>query len=437
MTIVEFSEKHIRLRQGGPPNTSLIHVSEREVLPMSDQEISGHIREMIKESQRKPGIVVGSIPRRLAMMRQISLPSHVERELRQMVELEVGRLVPYPKAEIVWDYVVLEKRAGGYSKILLVVIHQQWIRKYAQLLTQAGLIPSQITLSSEGLAAYSHHDRNSPGPAAILAMESSHSEMCFCQEGKLLFSRPIPWGVRDLSQGPHIDFMKEIVLTLKTYQREEMGDPINKLIIVSQEMPAPSFQNQLTSELNLPVEIVNSKESLDEPPSHKFNLLKGETKSILDKRLQNKEMVFAGCLLMVLLLANVVKSELVVLKNSLVLQKIHQELEQSQPAAQEIERKIDQMNFLRRKTGQALPALDYLEEIYRQAPPEVSFNLFNVSGNSFVLEGIARIGDSLNVFQGNLAGSALFKDVALEFATKRKTSNDEMTFFKIKGQVTK
>ena len=462
ITTIEFTEKFIKVLQADKgKKTKLIYLNVREMTQNSDQALTENIVAAMSACRKKTGYLVGIFPRRWVTMRQLLLPSQIEPETRHMIAFEVDRYIPYPREDIVYDYIFLNKEANGHSKVLIIIIKKDILTRYLKILAGARLHPNRITISSQGLAAFDNHIGGTGQPLALLQIESSQSEICFCQEGKLLFSRSINFGSDDLSVESRAEFMKEIILTFHAYQREKMGEEVCKILILAAGQDMVSLRDQLIDQTGTPVEILNPWQGLscqsdlelplidsDKKPTtglglildntnHGTNLLSAEFNDLRDKKSQNKELGVCCILLLILTMMNVFTSGSKYYRNFFALNHLTEELKHIEPKAQKTEKEIEQLRFMQERSAYQFFMTGFIAELYRQTPIEVSFNSLNVNRGSFVLEGVAKIGPYLNDFQNNLARSSLIKEVVLQYATKRKIFNEAVTFFKINGQIVK
>ncbi|MBU1996275.1 MAG: PilN domain-containing protein [Candidatus Omnitrophica bacterium] len=73
-----------------------------------------------------------------------------------------------------------------------------------------------------------------------------------------------------------------------------------------------------------------------------------------------------------------------------------------------------------------------IDELYALTPDEISYrSLFLTGGNIFTVQGYSETGSSVNDLREKLVKSRMFKEVNLQFATKRKFHKVEITDFKI------
>ena len=79
---------------------------------------------------------------------------------------------------------------------------------------------------------------------------------------------------------------------------------------------------------------------------------------------------------------------------------------------------------------------DVIHELYKLTPKEISFSSLQLDEKGVLtIQGYAEASASVNSFQEKLVKSPLFTDVSLQYATKRKIFNMDVTDFKIMAQL--
>ena len=115
ITTVEISETHIKVLQaalsGRGPAVSFCATAD--IARLSDEEIAKQLSKTGNTRFRlKSNLIVGIIPRQSALFRYLTLPSHDERELRSMVDLQIISHIPYSREDVVVDFLILEKQVS-------------------------------------------------------------------------------------------------------------------------------------------------------------------------------------------------------------------------------------------------------------------------------------------------------------------------------------
>jgi general secretion pathway protein L len=190
----------------GPAEVALAAVSKRLIqvrlrgtrvfpLPGSEQAterrqaLVAAVREFLGAHEIDPGNSVLCIPRSEAAITRVLLPKAAQENLGQVLEYEMENLVPLPREEIHFDYVV---RPLGEERIevLLVCVPREVVRGYLEALEEAGVRPRSIAFPSTALADYVTFCRGSVAPGLGLLVEGPEAtEIALFADGRLVSSQ--------------------------------------------------------------------------------------------------------------------------------------------------------------------------------------------------------------------------------------------------------
>lgn len=464
-TIIEITDSHIKIleAQTTRAGSKIKHCEIKTIVERDDKETARLLKTTVAASKLKIKHLVAVIPRRFAMLRVITLPSHAGDEIAKMVSLQIVRQTPYPPEDVVFDHLVLDKDPSGYTKVLIVIVHKDVINRYLNILAQAGLHANAFTLSSFGLLRwFNFHQKESRAkdnrPVAVVHIDAAFSEICFCENEKLFFSRGIDLGTRDLAEEQIPSFVNQIILTVKAYTKEEGGREISRIVILSAMNEANLLREKLRQEYPFEVDLVSSVEHIDVLGKRTMTSLvndQGATlvvaqglsfpsqeravnllpKEVADTR-KTKEKKTEWVRFIVLLFFAVILGGGVfgarVYRDTVYLKQINRMIQAADPQVKSIKDKMDRLAFARKKFNQDLTSVDIVHALYQATPQRVSFNSLQLSEEGTLdLKGISEDGTSVNDFQNNLVQSSFFKDVNLQYATKRRVFQGEVTDFKI------
>jgi len=465
-TIIEITETHIKFLQAtlSRRRPVILRSSVAKITDASEQGISKLLTDMADPRMKKT-YVVAVVPRRQVMVRYFSFPSHSEEEIKKMISLQVVQQVPYAREDIVFDYTILGKDPSGYSKVLAAIVHKEVISRYFKVFSKTGLTISSIVLSSIGivnwLSSYEKKEKALDG-IVILNVDTSTSEICFCKAGRLLFSRHVGFGVKDLGADQEEAFVKEIGITLEVYQKEKIGPIPKKVILLAPSEIIVGFSEKIQSELQLQVEsidpyqyFVRSRNILIPKVSQgdyyslvvpsglavkggqkNFNLL---PKVISDERkAKAKKSAWVRFLLLAVLI--------IIFGGGILLARVQEQksefdsLEQKiaslKPRIERIKLKKEHIDAIEKYLDAKPLAVDIIYELYNLTPEDASFRLIYIDPQDNVtFQGIAEKLSSVNGFQSRLVNSSLFTNVNLQYATQRKIFQGEITDFKITAQI--
>ncbi len=467
-TVIEITETHLKVFKStmGRGGAQLSFCAVKEISPQSDTELSKNLGNLLTASRVKPEHAIGVIARQFSILRILSLPSHSDEEISKMVSFQAAKQIPYPKEDIVLDYIVLNKEPSGYAKVLIIAVHQDVVMRYLKILQDAHVGTEQLALSSFGVWEWARLQKEKifkerTGPVAVVNVDTASTEICFCRHDRLLFSRNINFGVRDINDEKMSQFSQGIDLTLATYAQENIGENIEKIVLVSSAAEIVLLKAHLEKEYQLPVVTIDPLEDIAVEKNLQIPELKKQgvciaagiglalrpSSKVMDlmpkqvslrREEKKRQTEYAKCLILIFVVAGLFFGIFAgkIYKSSAALSAVRKEISATQPKVKAISDKIKRVEFLKQYLHPKTSAIDVIRELYHLTPPEVSFSvLFLDESGAFHLQGVSESGGGVNIFQKNLVGCPLFKEVTLQYATKRKIFKGELTDFKITCQL--
>ena len=403
------------------------------------------------------------LPRRSVTVKQVVLPSDVDEEIRRMVDLQMTQYIPYGREEIVFDFSLVGKEPGGYTKILAVFVHRDKVQSFLNILGKTGLYPQQCGISSTGIVNWFLHRKEdtsaNPHPACLVNVDETSSEICFCHQGKLLFSRHIPLGHQDLRADALENFVQQIGLTIGAYRKETMGDSIHEIFVIATSPQAVRLKEKLEAYYQTPVGLLSPLEDLSsernfdmqtlreqegvsiaevlgflvESPAPSMNLIPADVQSTKRSRLRRRIIFRTIFLSIVIIIACSAVWGMNTYKDYMYLQKLQGRIEQMKKGINETEKRMQSLGLFRDQIQNQVFMADIIKELYLLTPAEAAFYSLSLDATgALTIQGFANDkGGSINQFQSQLVGSSLFKEVTLQYATKRRRGSEEYTDFKI------
>lgn len=210
----------------GADEVSFVHVAKRLMkvslrhartlpLPVAGPErleaFDLALTQFLHDIEVTPDQIVLSMPRRAAFVSRLMVPETARGSLRQIIDYEVERLLPFPKEEIYYDSLTYE--AGGEERRLGVVVcglPRRAVDEYLEVLARAQVRPQLVTLSGAALlSAVAFCSPLSDAPSAVVAVDNGEAELSFIDKKRLvashLFSLPQP----DDPQGDLADLLAQ------------------------------------------------------------------------------------------------------------------------------------------------------------------------------------------------------------------------------------
>ena len=217
------------LRSGGSPQ--LLGCTSMDIRGQNDDQIIEFIRNYVALNKIKTTEVINVVPGRFTITKNIELPSTDSAEIKQIIQLQAGRHSPYSREEIVIDYIPIGIFKGGYTRVFLVIVNRDYIKRNVDIIERADLRTRKIILATETMAQW--YAEQSGSPLGLLQIDSGNLEFSVIHKGKPIFLRIIPLGSTQLlaDRDKYAQkFQEEIKHTLESYQAEHL-EQLNQLLV--------------------------------------------------------------------------------------------------------------------------------------------------------------------------------------------------------------
>jgi type IV pilus assembly protein PilM len=150
----------------------------------------------------------------------VKLPPVDSAKVGQIIQYEAQQNVPFPLAEVVWDYQILGSTAGGELEVLLVAIKSDIVEGLFRVADQAKLKLSLCDASPAALCnAFKYNYGELDDCTMLLDIGAKTSNLLFFEKGKV-FSRSINLGANTITQ----DFATEAKLKFDDAERIKIAE---------------------------------------------------------------------------------------------------------------------------------------------------------------------------------------------------------------------
>jgi Tfp pilus assembly protein PilN len=171
-----------------------VWVSSAKVLPFNPEkgkeerevEIINTIQGFITSQNVSKDNVVVALPREKALLKVLEVPSAARENLRKVIEYELGKHVPFPPEESIFDFQILEEK-DRRLRVLLIVMKKEAVNEYVELFKRMGIKPRAIEISSTASANLFYFDQHpfGPQPFALIDIRRHFFEFHFFENGTL------------------------------------------------------------------------------------------------------------------------------------------------------------------------------------------------------------------------------------------------------------
>jgi len=441
----------------------IVNVAARKLTSTGNAEIAKVIKELLAEMGPGQFKLAASLPRHSVTMRYISLPSTDPAELENIATLQAIKQLPYPKDEIIISHKILEKNVGGYSKVMLVVVHKNAINKYLDIFKINGVEPEIIAVSTEAINRYFVHAAKPPKDTSravlLIDIDASFTEIQVCRNREVVFSRSLHHGLDDYGdEAKKATWMDEMKLTLSTYAREKDSSLISNAVLTGAAWKKEGIADFLSNGLNIPVDIIYPLSGLLVLPEAEsrfgkagytvsfssvialamdyqymdINLLPRPVKASHQRMVQYRSLANVGILALCLALILSIFTLKKLHDKRIYLNLLKNKLEAIAPEADALNKKSKIAKMVREHLKAEGSCLDIMRETYAVIPSNVFLTRYIYEeGKGITLKGSSPSMSQVVKLVPLLEQSKYFKEVQLRYASKRKKKGVDLTDFEI------
>lgn len=150
----------------------------------------------------------------------VKLPPVDTSKVTQIIQYEAQQNVPFPLAEVVWDYQILGSTATGELEVLLVAIKSDIVEGLFRVTESAGLRLQLADVSPAALCnAFRYNYGDLEDCTMLLDIGAKTSNLLFFEKGKV-YSRSINLGANSITQ----DFANESKLPFPEAEQKKISE---------------------------------------------------------------------------------------------------------------------------------------------------------------------------------------------------------------------
>lgn len=462
---VEFSGSHIRLclAKVSSGRKEIVALIEKEVQSLKEEDSIIFIQQTLAKYGVKNPRTIYVIPSELIITKNIELPSRDPNEIKDIVNLQASRHTPYGREEITIDYLTVGITPQNYTKVLLVIVNRDVVRRNFEILRKAGIEPEKISFFSETIACclnFCFKLDKEQVPVCLIHVDTAFTVCNIVLGSQIIFVRSIPIGVQHLTVEREIQearFVEEIKQSLEIYRNEnidnlpsrvlisgaiegikEVGPLVNEALKIPTEVVsyAPCFSlsqeataSYLAAKISSYLGVLSAAVSFD---AVKINLVPEEAKlkRLFEERskelIRTVSLLFSFIALVCLILLGKIYT------NSVYLQKLNKRFEDLHQQAGVIEKDFTRIKLIRNYFSQKGMALEVLDEFYKLLPKKVKVSEVNFDkGKTFRFRGTAFSAAEILSFAQELNKSSYFREAKTRDISKRKEGDSEVADFEI------
>jgi len=455
--VLEFGGSYIRVCEVSRyKKKTIARLVYAELRSRDTAVISQEIAGLFKTHHIHGRKVILNIPRHLVMTRFLRFPSTKEEEIKDMVNIEAIKQIPYSSDDIISGFKVTNSTSEGYADVFLAVTKVKTVDRFVGIVRNAGLSIERIAVGSESLLLWFEGMRAKKALSAassnivIINAGVEYVNMIFLSRGKLIYVRSFSFPAQ---RQANENILNEVVKSITVFQRQK-NLSVEKVFLTGAEKMAGGIENYLREGFPVQVEHIKQADSVevDARSGKDFNGfsfaelvglgLKGDEGKIdmLPDRIrsENEFHVFKSNISKtIMLFAFIILCSLGLIGKEIydkagMLKKLKSRILTMEPLIEKAKRMKKDIEIIKKEIRKKPLAIDVLAGIYKLTSGDISLYLVDYESNkNLVLKGSAPALNNIINYLKKLEDSNLFGSVKLKYTNNRKIKGTKITEFEI------
>jgi len=423
------------------------------------ESVSGAISKVFRDLKLNKNTVILCIPRHLATVRILELPSIDPKEIADMIDLQIGKQTPYAKEEIVFSHRIIDAEREGYTKAMLVIAKHSLIKERLVTLEKVGIDARRVCLSSEGVYNWfsgvelPRLQSDYSKTIIIIDVDSNYSDFIVVHKGRFSFTKNILIGANNLideRERYQEKFIDELRRSIDLYYEEAKGLKATKLFLLGASKNIPDLANILSGRLDIPCQVLDTAKFIRIEEDYKFisatpliglatkynalqfDLMPNEMR--IKKRVEEKKkyLTVAGVLFTAIFTMLTFLLFIHIYNKNTYKAQLEDKLAKIKDGAQGIDRMRRLITLGQERLDANGDCLTMLSGLYEVMPKEIYLTSVDIERKKqLTIKGRAPVMSDVFKFVGVLENSHYFKNVKNTYATTKKEDNYEYTDFEI------
>ena len=450
--------------KAGVTEQKIANVVKRDCRGVAVEDLPKVIQSALTELGIKAAPAIYTVPSHLVTTKNIEIPSLDSTEIKSIIDLQAGRHTPYAREEILIGYISIGIFQRNYTKVLLVIVNREVIRKQLAALESGGIRIEKVLFAPEAMAKYYAQMLNvkeEESPIGIINIAQYTTDFIVEYNKTIATCRNIPLGMTNLIKEGQVareKLIAELRKSIEAYQNEDIHRIPENFYLTSDDAKLKELQPVLQEQLKANVKILpyleriqgtqnamlrfvseyNDDSFLDVVSSviaesqTQIDLTPDEIK--LQRSMEEKGRQVIRTILftfVILILVFSIFSCRIYFKN-LFLGKLSDDYLDKQRSVVELDRIGHKTRIIKDYIHTRLVSLDVINELYRLVPDDIYLESMTLEEDGTI--GIQGVSNSMSVifnFVTALEESPLFKGVKTKSTTAKKEQNKDVAAFEI------
>ncbi|MDP2654619.1 MAG: pilus assembly protein PilM [Candidatus Omnitrophota bacterium] len=457
----DFKIVHLKTVGGKP---FIVDVVKKSVSGVAEEELPKMIRSALEGMPVRKVKSICIVRPGVVTTKNIEIPSLDPAEIKSIIDLQAGRHTPYSREEILIGYITIGVFQRNYTKVLLIIVNREVVRKQLDILAAAGLRIDRVLFAPEGIARFYAQDmgvKEEDPPLGIIDIAAQNTNFIIEFNRTVATCRNIAVGLTHLiKEGAAAQerLVAEILKSAEAYQSEDIHKMPETYYLTSDDAKIKELQPVLQEKLKAIVKVSPYLDRIQaaQPTMLKFiseynddsfldvvaaggtaadvqvDLIPDEIK--MQRALQEKgrQMVTTGICVMLLILVVCAKFFADMYFKAAYLSDLEREYTEKQRAVAALDRIAEKTRIVKDYVNSRMASLDVLRELYDLTPDDIYLQSIALDEKGDIaIQGIAESPSLVFEFNKALKDSDFFKGATTKSTTPKKERGKDVTGFEI------
>jgi len=445
-------------------NHKVVNVVKKDIREVDEDQWPGVLQSALSEIGSKRCDAILTVPANIVTTKNIEIPSLDEGEIKSIIDLQAGRHTPYSREEILIGYVSIGIFQRNYTKVLLVIVNRDVLKKQVDLLIRSGVRVERVLFSPEGMAGFYSRALNvkeEDPPVGIIDIGSQVTNFFIAYNGTVATCRCIPVGLMQLikeGQAAQDNLLEELANSVDAYQSEDVSSLPETYLLTSDDAKVKELQGVLQEKLKAKVKVNPFLDQIqaDQPVMLKMvseyndesflnvistvltadqmqvDLTPEEvvTQRAIEEKGRQVVKSAAFAIILLFLSCGIFFSKIYF--KGVLLDKLKSEYVEKRRAVIKLDRTAQKTRIIKDYINSRMVGLDVLNELYHLVPNEIYLQSILLDEDGMInIQGVSESMSRVFNFVSSLEDSEVFKAVKTKSTTAKKDRGKDVAAFEI------
>ncbi|MFA5088354.1 MAG: PilN domain-containing protein [Candidatus Omnitrophota bacterium] len=467
ITVADGILKAVHVR-GSMNDLRVMNIVRRDIKDVPDEELGKLLLSVMDALEIKKASALYVLPANIATTKNIEIPSIDPQEIKSIIDLQAGRHTPFSREEILVGSINIGIHSRNYTKVLLIIVNRQIVKKYLNIFEQAGLKIDKVVFAPEAKARFYGKVLNlkeDDAPIGVIDVGKRSTDFIVEAGRTVIASRNIPLGLENLlKDGPEAmkKLVDELAQSIETYRNEDINKVPETYLLTSDDSKIKELQVMLHEKLKANIKILPCLDHVvamqsvllkivSEYDDESFldiiaplsvmdgmqvDLTPDEVKIQRSIEEQGHQVIKSGAFAIILLLLICAIFFTKIYFRGLYLNKLSSEFEVKRKLVEDLEQIATNTRIVKDYLGSRMVSLDVIKELYDKMPNEMYLKSVTLEDDgSISLDGVSETRSTAFAFITILEDSKLFKNAKMVSSSAKKERGKDVSAFQISFQL--